>query len=107
MKHVAVVSAVSLCLLHFAAALAQAPGTPPREPVPGPWRMVGQPPCLGPEGHTLRCPPPATRIVAVRAGRLFDSATGQMLSRQVVIVEDERITEVGPEAQVRIPSGAQ
>ena len=107
MKHVAVVSVVSLCVLHFAAALAQAPGTPPREPVPGPWRMVGQPPCLGPEGHTLRCPPPATRIVAVRAGRLFDSATGQMLSRQVVIVEGERITDVGPEAQVRIPSGAQ
>jgi imidazolonepropionase-like amidohydrolase len=107
MKRVAVMSAVFLCVFSFSAALAQAPGTPPRQPVPDPWRMVGQPPCLGPEGHTLKCPPTTTRIVAVRAGRLFDSSTGQMLSRQVVIVEGERIADVGPEAQVRIPSGAQ
>jgi len=43
----------------------------------------------------------------VRAGRLFDSKTGQMLTRQVVLISGERITEAGPEAQVRIPTGAQ
>ena len=30
-----------------------------------------------------------------------------MLTRQVVSVNGERITEVGPEAQVKIPAGAQ
>ena len=54
----------------------------------------------------LQCPP-AAKTVAVRAGRLFDSVTGQMLTKQVVIVSGERITEVGPEGQVRIPPGAQ
>jgi imidazolonepropionase-like amidohydrolase len=46
-------------------------------------------------------------VVAVRAGRLFDSKTGQMLTRQVVLLQGERITEVGPEAQIKIPAGAQ
>jgi imidazolonepropionase-like amidohydrolase len=45
--------------------------------------------------------------MAVRAGRLFDSKAGQMLTRQVVILQGERITDVGPEAQVKIPTGAQ
>jgi imidazolonepropionase-like amidohydrolase len=44
--------------------------------------------------------------VAVRAGRLFDSLTGQMLTKQVVLVMGERITEVGTEGQVKIPAGA-
>jgi len=45
-------------------------------------------------------------MVAVRAGHLFDSKTGQMLARQVVLISGERITEVGPEGQVKIPAGA-
>jgi imidazolonepropionase-like amidohydrolase len=36
---------------------------------------------------------------------LFDSLSGQMLTKQVVLVMGERITEVGPDGQVRIPSG--
>jgi imidazolonepropionase-like amidohydrolase len=43
----------------------------------------------------------------VRAGRLFDSISGQMLPKQVVLLLGERITDVGPEAQVKIPAGAQ
>jgi imidazolonepropionase-like amidohydrolase len=43
----------------------------------------------------------------VRAGRLFDSISGQMLSKQVVLMFGERITDVGPEAQIKIPAGAQ
>ena len=39
-----------------------------------------------------------TRVIAIRAGRLFDSAAGQMLTKQVVLVTGERITDVGPEA---------
>jgi imidazolonepropionase-like amidohydrolase len=45
-------------------------------------------------------------VTAIRAGRLFDSKSGQMLAKQVVIVMGDRITDVGPESRVKIPSGA-
>jgi imidazolonepropionase-like amidohydrolase len=44
--------------------------------------------------------------VAVRAGHLFDSKSGHMLDRQVILIQGERITEVGPEDRVKIPDGA-
>lgn len=55
--------------------------------------------------HSQATPAPAP--VAVRAGHLFDSKTAKMLDRQVVLIQGERITEVGPEDQVKIPAGAQ
>ena len=76
------------------------------QPPPAPWRGAGPTPCVGSDGGILQCPPPA-RVIAVRAGRLFNSKTGQMLTKQVVILTGERITDVGPEAQVKIPAGAQ
>jgi imidazolonepropionase-like amidohydrolase len=76
------------------------------QPPPAPWRGAGATPCVGSDGGIFQCPP-AAQVIAIRAGRLFDSKTGQMLSRQVVILSGERITEVGPEAQVKIPAGAQ
>src|SRR6266568_2111019 len=76
------------------------------QPPPAPWRGAGPTPCVGSDGGVYKCPP-APGVVAVRAGRLFDSKTGQMLTRQVVLLSGERITEVGPEAQVKIPSGAE
>jgi len=76
------------------------------QPPPAPWRGAGPPPCVGSDGGVLKCAPPAA-VIAVRAGRLFDSKTGQMLTRQVVLLQGERITDVGPEAQVKIPAGAQ
>jgi imidazolonepropionase-like amidohydrolase len=84
----------------------QVPPTPARRPAPEPWRFAGTRPCVGPEGGVLQCPP-AARTVAVRAGRLFDSVSGQMRARQVVLLTGERITDVGPEGQVTIPAGAQ
>src|SRR5258708_5376237 len=75
-------------------------------PPPAPWRGAGPTPCAGPDGGVFQCPP-APRVFAVRAGRLFDSKTGQMLMKQVVVLSGERITEAGPEAQVKIPAGAQ
>jgi imidazolonepropionase-like amidohydrolase len=45
-------------------------------------------------------------VVAIRAGRMFDSNTGQELARQVVVVQGERIIDVGPENQIKIPAGA-
>lgn len=71
-----------------------------------PWRGAGPTPCMGSDGGVYKCLPSAG-VVAVRAGRLFDSKAGRMLTRQVVVISGERITEVGPEAQVKIPAGAQ
>src|SRR6059036_556313 len=76
------------------------------QPPPAPWRGAGPTPCVGSDGGIHQCSP-APRVIAVRAGRLFDSKTGQMLMRQVVLLQGERITDVGPEAQVKIPAGAQ
>jgi imidazolonepropionase-like amidohydrolase len=76
------------------------------QPPPAPWRGAGPTPCVGSDGGVLQCPP-APRVIAVRAGRLFNSKTGQMLTKQVVVLAGERITEVGPEGQVKIPVGAQ
>jgi imidazolonepropionase-like amidohydrolase len=42
----------------------------------------------------------------MRAGRLFDSKAGRMLTDQVVLITDDRITDVGAAAQIRIPEGA-
>jgi imidazolonepropionase-like amidohydrolase len=84
--------------------VAQAPPTPQRERAPSPWRFAGTQPCVNPEGGVLQCPP-AAKSLAVRAGRLFDAVAGRMLTKQVVLVTGERITEVGPEGQVRIPAG--
>lgn len=71
-----------------------------------PWRGAGTTPCVGSDGGVEQCPP-APRAIAVRAGRMFDSKSGQMLANQVVLLFGERITAVGPEAQVKIPPGAQ
>ena len=74
------------------------------QPPPAPWRGAGPTPCFGTDGGFYKCVPPPGPI-AVRAGRLFDSKSGQMLTRQVVLITGERITEVGPEGQVKIPAG--
>jgi imidazolonepropionase-like amidohydrolase len=83
---------------------AQAPSTTPRKPVAGPWRFIGAAPCTNLEGSFVQCPP-AEGSIAVRAGRLFDSVSGRMLTKQVVLISGARITDVGPEGQVRIPAG--
>ncbi len=49
----------------------------------------------------------APTVVAVRAGRMFDSHTAQILTNQVILIQGERITDVGPADQVKIPEGAQ
>jgi len=76
------------------------------QPPPAPWRGAGAAPCISSDGGIYKCAP-APRVMAVRAGRLFDSKTGQMLPRQVVLLSGERITEVGAEGQVKIPAGAE
>jgi imidazolonepropionase-like amidohydrolase len=82
-----------------------APETPAPQVKPGTWRGVGPvAPCVLPWGGIYSCPPaPAT--VAIRAGRMFDSLSGKMLTKQVVIIQGQRISDVGPEGSVTIPAG--
>ena len=47
---------------------------------------------------------PRDSLVAIRAGRLFDSRTGTMLNNQVVLIRGDRITDVG--GNLPIPAGA-
>jgi imidazolonepropionase-like amidohydrolase len=82
-----------------------APETPAPQVKPGTWRGVGPvAPCVLPWGGIYSCPPAPT-TVAIRAGRMFDSLTGQMLTKQVVLIQGQRITDVGPDGSITIPAG--
>jgi len=48
---------------------------------------------------------PAATLTAIRAGRLLDPEAGQILTNQVIVVEGNKIRDVGPNVQV--PAGAQ
>lgn len=48
----------------------------------------------------------AAQTTAIRAGKLFDPKSGQMLANQVVLIQGERIPSVGPATGVPIPAGA-
>ena len=50
---------------------------------------------------------PSGAYRAVRAGNLLDVRSGRMLRDQVVLIRGDRIADVGPAADVRIPEGAQ
>lgn len=45
-------------------------------------------------------------ITAILAGHLVDTKSGVVISKQVVLIQGERITDVGPQGRVAIPSGA-
>jgi len=47
---------------------------------------------------------PPAQVIAIRAGRLFDSRSGSLVNNQVVLIRGDRIVDVGP--AVQIPSGA-
>lgn len=48
---------------------------------------------------------PARGLTLIKAGRLFDAHTGQMLSNQAILIEGDRIKEVGTAAAV-VPHAA-
>jgi imidazolonepropionase-like amidohydrolase len=54
----------------------------------------------------LTMEPPPPEGVAIRAGRLFDPRTGTNLANQVIVIQGDRITDVGPADRVKIPAGA-
>jgi imidazolonepropionase-like amidohydrolase len=45
-----------------------------------------------------------TQVVAIRAGRLFDSRTGTIANSQIILIRGDRITDVGP--SIPIPADA-
>jgi imidazolonepropionase-like amidohydrolase len=45
------------------------------------------------------------QVLAIRAGRLVDPEAGQLLTNQIILVENGRFTQIGP--NVQIPAGAQ
>jgi imidazolonepropionase-like amidohydrolase len=49
---------------------------------------------------------PAPKVAYIRAGHLFDSTTDNLKSNMVIVVEGDRIKQVGTAAEVTIPAGA-
>src|SRR5262245_20489428 len=76
----------------------------PAQTPQAPWRGAGPTPCIGSDGGVFKCAPPP-RSIAVRAGRLFDSTTGRMLTNQTILIDGDRITAVGSATSVPVPQG--
>jgi imidazolonepropionase-like amidohydrolase len=62
--------------------------------------------CASAQERSTQPPAQSLRLLAVRAGHLFDSNKGTMLSNQVILIEGERITDVGPADRIQIPASA-
>src|ERR1700688_5080540 len=53
---------------------------------------------------TMQPPPPEG--VVMRAWLLFDPRTGTIITNQVIVIQGDRIMDVGPADRVKIPAGA-
>ena len=60
---------------------------------------------LGLGGSCLAAESPKTLVV--HAGQLFDGKSDRLLSSQVIVIQGDRIAEVGPAGSVKIPAGAE
>ncbi len=49
---------------------------------------------------------PAPKVTYIRAGRLFDATGDNVRENMVIVVQDERIQNVGPASSIAIPAGA-
>ena len=58
------------------------------------------------DASRLTMQPPPPEGVAIRAGRLFDPRTGTNLANQVIVIQGDHITDVGPADRVKVPAGA-
>src|ERR1700692_4500446 len=47
------------------------------------------------------------KVVVIHAAQLFDGKSDRLASNQVIVVQGQRIAEVGPAGTVKIPAGAQ
>ncbi len=69
------------------------------------WRGAGPTPCVDSHGGVYQCPT-SPGLIAIRVGHLFDSKDARMLSDQLILIQDDRITAVGPESRLKVPQGA-
>jgi imidazolonepropionase-like amidohydrolase len=60
-------------------------------------------PVNGQPAEQMKVPAPA--VLAIRAGRLFDSISGRMLENQLIVVRGEHIDQVG--SSIPLPAGAE
>src|SRR5258708_34033355 len=54
--------------------------------------------CLAAEGQ---------RTLVIHASQLFDGKSDRLASKQVIVIQGERIADVGAEGSVKIPAGAE
>src|SRR6202158_2772847 len=54
--------------------------------------------CLGAEGQ---------KAVVIHAAQLFDGKSDRLLSNQVIVIQGDRIAEVGAAGSVKVPAGAE
>src|SRR5437870_5752951 len=47
------------------------------------------------------------QVVVIRAGQMFDGKSDRLAANQIVVIQGERIVDVGPAGSVKIPDGAQ
>ena len=59
--------------------------------------------CTSALGQAPGVPPSAPRRIAVLAGRMFDARANKLLSRQVILIEGDRIVGVGPADKLKVP----
>jgi imidazolonepropionase-like amidohydrolase len=69
-------------------------------------QVQGRPEAPPFDAARLTMVPPPPEGVSIRAGRLFDPKTGTNLTNQVIVIQGDRITDVGPADRVKIPAGA-
>ena len=55
---------------------------------------------------SVACAPAFAATTYVKAGRLLDVESGRMLADQAIVIEDTRITAIGPAASTPVPAGA-
>jgi imidazolonepropionase-like amidohydrolase len=67
--------------------------------------IAGAAPALLVAASIAAAQPTAVPITAIRAGRLLDPDAGRVLTNQIIVVEGNRIRDVGP--NVAVPAGAQ
>ena len=51
-------------------------------------------------------PHPKPKPVVIKAGRLFDGTGDALRTDQIIVIEGDRITAVGPPGKVQEPDGA-
>ena len=47
------------------------------------------------------------KVVVIHAGQLFDGKSDRLASNQIIVIQGDRIADVGPAGSVKIPAGAQ